>query len=135
MSNVSHHMRVRSCAPFLLPATGGVVACSAGAAVINQRAVAETYIAVFVGFALLLMLVVLGLVAAASSSAFRARRLRRAAVVFASLAVVAAVVLLVLREARAYSTLEGAFLWCAGSLVLVGVGLAAHAFVSARRGG
>ena len=135
MSNVSHHMQSRGYAPLLIGSTAGAASSSTVAAVVNQRAVAETYIVVFAGFALLLLLVVLALVAAASKPAHRPARVRTALAWFVLSGVAAGILLIALREARQYSSLESAFLWCAGVLVVAGVGLVVHAFVSSRRGG
>jgi hypothetical protein len=105
------------------------------AAVVDQRAVAETYIAVFAGFALLLLVLVLALVAVASGRERRAAAVRRAAVGFVVLAVAAAAVLGALREARRHASLESGFLWCAGFLVAAGVVFVVHAFVASRKRG
>jgi hypothetical protein len=108
---------------------------SALAAVVDQRAVAETYIAVFAGFALLLFVLVLALVGVASGRERRAARVRNAAVGFVALAVAAAAVLGALREARRYASIESGFLWCAGILVAAAVVFVVHAFVTARKRG
>ena len=110
-------------------------ASSASAAVINQRAVAGTYVLVFAGFAALLLVLVLGLVAASSAAPQRRRRLRTAFAGFALLGVIAIAFLAALREFERYSALEDAFLWCGGLMVLAGAGLVVHALVSRRARG
>jgi hypothetical protein len=120
---------------YVLYATAGMAAAPALAAVVSQRAVAETYVVVFAGFALLLLVVVLSLVAVASKPERRASRVRRASAAFVALAVGAGCVLGAMREAGRYSSLEGAFLWCAGILILAGFTLVAHALVESRRRG
>jgi len=135
MSNVRHLQGRRRHGAYLLYAAACAAAPPTLAAVVSQRAVAETYLAVFAGFALVLLLVVLSLVAVASKPARRASRVRRALAAFLLLAVAAGTVLATLRGSGRYSAVEGAFLWCAGLLVLAGVTLVAHAFVESKRSG
>ncbi|MEO8525270.1 MAG: hypothetical protein ABI460_11170 [Caldimonas sp.] len=106
-----------------------VTALPAEAIVVSQRAVAETLVLVFLGFAAFLFLVVLGLAAMFGGRGQRAARLRVALIAFPAASAAAAAVLWALSS----SAFEHALLLAALFLAATALALVVQAFVASRR--
>jgi len=105
------------------------MALPAQAIVVNQAAVAQTLVLLFLVFAAILFLVVLGLVAALGGRA----QLRAVLIAFPSASAAAALVLLALGGTLSSSDFEHALLYAGIFLAVTALALVVRSFVSSRR--
>lgn len=108
-------------------------ALPADAIVVSQRAVAETLVLLFLGFAAILFLVVLGLALVLGKPGQRAARLRVALITFPVASAAAAVVLWALSGTLSSSEFDHALLLAAIFLAATALVLIVQAFVASRR--
>lgn len=107
----------------------------AQAIVVSQRAVAESLVLLFLGFAAILFLVVLGLAAMLGKRGQRAARLRTALIAFPAACAAAAAVLWGLSGTLSSSEFEHALLAAAVFLAATALALVVQAVLASRRPG